>query len=509
MNTTDYNNLVLDHLSDSNTYEFKGKFNNNWVTAMCKLKLSPLVSNPIIKQLNDQSIKYLNEKREYKLPFFHILAKIHKSPLKGRPIVGATNWITTPVSILLDILLQKIVIQFSTILKNTYQLLQELKNVKMTSEDRLVTLDISSLYTNINIKVLETSLSDPLLKLLFKFICDNNYFQYGDLLFKQKRGIAMGTNAAVNLANIYLARFYDPNIVKNKKVKFFKRYIDDIFIIYNNHEDTLTSDLEIWNKLIRDIKITYEFNDKTINFLDVTIFQKEDGSLGYKTFQKPINKYLYLPPFSYHTKHTIKGFITGEILRYKKTNSDNLDLTLILSQFKFRLLERGYSKFFLNKIFKSQTTNSSKEKEKRKKLLPFVIRYTNKQTAQEIKNIINEFKMNFTKLNHSHKIQTTFECSKKIGLFLLNSNLTTDQIHLVTPYLAREFTNNSNQSHLQDSPQARTFTRNPLLARTSNLKNNNIITKKRPIINLYEAPSTFEDITQSTPFPKKRKNNQL
>ena len=64
---------------------------------------------PTIERCNGMALSRLNIKTLDKyldkafhasitVPRFYCLAKIHKPVLAGRPIAGATNWITTPLS---------------------------------------------------------------------------------------------------------------------------------------------------------------------------------------------------------------------------------------------------------------------------------------------------------------------------------------------------------------------------------------------------------------------------
>jgi hypothetical protein len=62
------------------------------------------------------------------------------------------------------------------------------------------------------------------------------------------------------------------------------------------------------------------------------------------TYQKAMNKYLYLPYPSHHPQHVFSGIIKGELIRYVKTNTYEKDYLKIAKQFKQRLLARGYPK---------------------------------------------------------------------------------------------------------------------------------------------------------------------
>ena len=66
-----------------------------------------------------------------------------------------------------------------------------------------------------------------------------NIFYFGDLLFRQIEGTAIGTKCAVVLVNLYVGLLERKHILIKYKnqLHFFKRFIDDIIGVwrYNNH----------------------------------------------------------------------------------------------------------------------------------------------------------------------------------------------------------------------------------------------------------------------------------
>lgn len=104
------------------------------------------------------------------------------------------------------------------------------------------------------------------------------------------------------------------------------------------------------------LKFTHVISRTGLDVLDLTFYPK-DNRLEHKTFQKSMNKYLYIPKFSNHPPSTLKGFIKGELTRYKRTNSEYHNELAIRKLFYKRLLERGYSKSYLNDIFNSFPMN--------------------------------------------------------------------------------------------------------------------------------------------------------
>jgi hypothetical protein len=92
----------------------------------------------------------------------------------------------------------------------------------------------------------------------------------------------------------------------------------------------------------------------TVDILDLTVYKGEQFTqthkLDIKLFQKPFNKYLYLPMTSYHRITTFTSFITSELKRYRISCTDNESFNTIKQQFTERLLSRGYTAEFLEPL---------------------------------------------------------------------------------------------------------------------------------------------------------------
>ena len=59
-----------------------------------------------------------------------------------------------------------------------------------------------------------------------------------------------------------------------------------------------------------------------LSFLDLLLFKDPaNNTLQYSTFQKPLNKYLYIPYESFHPASNKKAFIKGELMRYARNSS--------------------------------------------------------------------------------------------------------------------------------------------------------------------------------------------
>ena len=83
-------------------------------------------------------------------------------------------------------------------------------------------------------------------------------------------------------------------------INMWKRYIDDIFIIWTGSQTDLNTFMDKINSIHPTIKFTHECDDNELTFLDMTVYKgqnfHETGLLDIKTH---INKQLYIHKSSY------------------------------------------------------------------------------------------------------------------------------------------------------------------------------------------------------------------
>lgn len=356
--------------------------------------------------LTDQDKKYLSFPKT-EMAVFHILPKLHKKwtriqDIKTRPIVGAHSTITTTWSTWLSTQLEKVELQF--VLKNSLQLIKEIEFTKFNTNCFLITMDVSSLYTNMDLSLLYNSVFETTEEIMLahvtEFICSNNFFTYADKIFKQINGIAMGTNAAVHLANIFLDFYLDQYAHAQKGVHFYRRYIDDIFIIFEGDPQPFYNYV---NNLIPGITMTMETSKTKIPFLDLYI-HLEDSTITFSTFQKPLNSYQYLLPTSYHPKHVFSGYIKGELIRFLKNSSKQEHFINLKQLFRLRLLARGYKPNFLDQHF-AKITYSLRSRylhpdtpETKQPIIPFILPYTPRTIYPGIQTLLREMNAVFPSL---------------------------------------------------------------------------------------------------------------
>ena len=152
---------------------------------------------------------------------------------------------------------------------------------------------------------------DFILKLL-ELVMTNNIFQFGNTWWQIVIGTAMGTPCACIYATLFFAYFEQHYILPTYKdnILFYVRTIDDILIIWkqtpNTPFQTFKTDLNNQCKL----NWNTENPTHTTNFLDLTISIDTLGHITTKTYQKPMNLFLYIPKNSTHSKTWYQALYT-------------------------------------------------------------------------------------------------------------------------------------------------------------------------------------------------------
>ena len=147
------------------------------------------------------------------------------------------------------------------------------------------------------------------------FVLKNNLFEFDSKFYKQISGTAIGTKFAPPYACIFMDHI-EMEFLKTQDIKpcFWKRFIDDIFFIWTESEESLEKFLEDLNKFHPNLKFTYEKSKEKINFLDVVIKIKKDRAIT-DLYCKPTNGQQYLPYGSCHADHIKRLIIFSETLR--------------------------------------------------------------------------------------------------------------------------------------------------------------------------------------------------
>ena len=191
-------------------------------------------------------------------------------------------------------------------------------------------------------------------------------FHYEERIFKQIRGLAMGSRMSGTLAIIAMDRFEQLHIYNHPKLQdlsVYVRYIDDTGTVVANKQQARDK-LSYLNSQHATIKLELEFPDDEgfLPILDIKLRIEQDGTIQRKLYTKVANKGIILHSESHHPTST-KGAVMRNEFRRAKLNSTpefQKDASMIITE-KFK--QNGYSKSFIRK---ATTPNSSNNRNGKK-----------------------------------------------------------------------------------------------------------------------------------------------
>lgn len=359
LDSADYKLMCSRILEDRETYE--------------KLTMDPTSEyrDELHKILQEALTEGLIDKNEFKAMYpqfpvrqvFYCLPKVHKQtkPLKGRPIVAGIGGLTEQVGVYIDQILNPFVLSLPSYVRDTQDLLKKLEGIVLEDNTLLVSIDVESLYTSIRHDLgveacrhfLSTrgiqfqSHTNFLLKLL-RFTLTHNIFYFGQQIFHQLRGTAMGCSCAPSYANLLLGWweatqvFVEPPSTFCHCVQLWYRFIDDIFILWSGTRAQFQEFINFLNSNILGLHFTYELSNDCLSFLDVLIRRGDDNNIVTTMYRKPTATNSYLAWNSHHPRTLKKSIPYGQYLRARRVCSELSDFKKVADDLRVRFRARGY-----------------------------------------------------------------------------------------------------------------------------------------------------------------------
>ncbi|XP_065671979.1 uncharacterized protein LOC136089818 [Hydra vulgaris] len=273
----EYEDKVLKMLEEKETYE-ELNYDPTY-------KIVDKIINEIVYMRNSLVIpekvaEFMLPSTEARTPLFYGLPKVHKLDVPLRPIESGCEGPTDNISEYVVKYLRPMAKSLPSYYKDSTELLKILCSTQLPEEEYiLITAEVVSLYTNIphndGIEAIRNFISNkwnaikhpdnlpPLIPTdhfcrLLKLILENMAFMFGPRTFYQKFGTSMGTRMAPPYANIFMGEL-DQKIVEKYKnnIVLYKRFIDDVLIIFRGTSNELEEAKIFMNKLHRNITFTF------------------------------------------------------------------------------------------------------------------------------------------------------------------------------------------------------------------------------------------------------------
>ena len=331
------------------------------------------------KIINQKQEKYLLGRNIPRARILYLLPKIHKPPSSwpvpfeipaGRPIVSDVNSETYGTAEFIEYYLNPLSIKHPSYVKDTYDFIDKIRNMTIPQDALLFSIDVDSLYTNINTgaglqaikdifqKYPDRSRPDSELLELLELNLTKNDFEFDGKTYLQISGTAMGKKFAPSYANIYMALWEETALEKCRlKPTYYLRFLDDIFGIWTHTMDEFREFITVLNTHHASITVKSVTSREQIDFLDVTAYKgpefNNSGKLDLKVFFKETDTHALLHKDSFHPTHCFAGIVKSQLLRFKRICTQEEDFERASKILFAALRKRGYTRTFLRKSYKT------------------------------------------------------------------------------------------------------------------------------------------------------------
>ncbi|XP_049805216.1 uncharacterized protein LOC126248349 [Schistocerca nitens] len=303
--------------------------------------------------------------------------KIHKQHCPIRPIFNSRNSPSYRFNNkLLALLNSHYTFETNYSIRNTFELIDKIKDVHIPPTARFASLDIVNLYTNIPIQDTINIIKNNLLRHkklsmaeiyefieLLTLVLSYNYFRFNNKIYKQKDGLVMGSSLAGKLADIYVNHlehtFFKTNSHINSKIICYKRYVDDTIILFdgtNEEIDTLATKL---SSMHSNIKFTVEReSNNSINFLDLKISSKKQKH-HFEIYRKQTATDVCINSSSCHPNQHKMAYFRFMLNRLHKIPLEPVEQHKEINIIKAIALNNGYNPHMIDKLsqkIKKKTT---------------------------------------------------------------------------------------------------------------------------------------------------------
>ncbi|CAJ0966616.1 unnamed protein product, partial [Ranitomeya imitator] len=181
---------------------------------------------------------------------------------------------------------------------------------------------------------------------LLNLVLRDTYFMFQDTFYIQKRGTAMGSNVAPPYAVAYMAAFeedfvfYHPLFVQHSKL--WRRFIDDIFCIWDGPIETLLLFDSHINNIWHELKFTLQYSTENMSFLDTMIYKNTEGIVSIDLFTKATDRNSLLEYTSFHPPAVKKSIPISQFQRVNRIVTKEDTMNQRLDEIEEKFSNRGY-----------------------------------------------------------------------------------------------------------------------------------------------------------------------
>ena len=396
--------------------------NETYIQNYLRTKVKPFVDSFVYKEM------YPTGSQAGKL---YGMSKVHKAGYPMRPVISMLNTAEYKLAKWLDTFI-KPNIPNSYSVASTDEFLENLKKSVFEPDDKVVSFDVVSLYTNIPLAetidiVVDTLYGGgskrvpPVSRVVFKRLLEiatGGMFMYKDTLHKQVDGVAMGSPLGPSLANFFLGHIEQTKLFQSEDFYpiVYLRYVDDILAVFEKGT-TYHPFFELLNKQHTNLKFTVEeATENSFPFLNVNIIisgsSVETWVFRKKTHTNVLLNFTAVVPIFWKT-----GLIKCLLSSARKICTSEVLFRSEVETLKRMFAANGYPRTFFDKTLEKFLSHEKSEK---------IVTDEEEQTDRRhifgvpwVGNASREYKSKITELINQHlKVDIfTYYTSCKVGNF--------------------------------------------------------------------------------------------
>ncbi|CAF4793525.1 unnamed protein product [Rotaria sp. Silwood1] len=246
------------------------------------------------------------------LPYVRAQPKMRKKDYPLRILTCTRSTILSGVSKYVYSFIEQLRETVENCLKNTKHLIEQLSQITLDHDHRLVSIGVVDMFTNVPVsqaiaivlqrigsseKFCQTNLTKSDLRELSKLCLKNGYFTFNGRFYHQKNGLPMGNILSGLIADIYLHDHLQQQLKEIQDKNW--RCVDDMLVVTKMSEPKVEEYMKKINYTKHKIKFTHEYEkNNQLNYLDRTLtkntttnkidiqwYRKDTASDGFLNYQ--------------------------------------------------------------------------------------------------------------------------------------------------------------------------------------------------------------------------------
>jgi hypothetical protein len=253
---------------------------------------------------------------------------------------------------------------------STIHCAEALKKLNIIPTSKIITLDITNLYTNIpsneaielvnqRLQVISPdnkNLQNEIIELV-KVTIHQNYFESNNMFWQQDNGTPMGSPISSILAEIFLqdleSKWY-PSMINTRHIQYIGRYVDDVLIVYDSARVTADAIVHDHNGMHPNIVYKMEIEENEhVSFLDLNI-HRNPNKIDMGIYRKPTYTDVVIPHSSNHPASHKSAAFHYMLDRPKRLPLTDQEKQKEMAVIKTIATNNGYTFHDIEKAYKKQ-----------------------------------------------------------------------------------------------------------------------------------------------------------